>query len=472
MLAPDFYSTRMLFQRGLALVYAIAFVTAIAQFRPLLSERGLEPAPVFMRVVPWANSPSLFYLWPKDAAFAGAAWFGLALSVAALAGITERFGLAVSLGTWLTLWALHLSFVNVGQTFYGFGWEILLLEAGFLAVFLGDARAVPSAIPMWLLRWLEFRVMFGAGLIKLRGDACWRDLSCLDYHYETQPMPNPLSWYFHHLPRAVLHGGVAFNHFVELILPFGLFLPQPFASVAGAIIIVFQATLMLSGNLSYLNLLTMVVAIPALDGRLLASWVGAANVHVGDVHGWFGYAQIGLAAVVGLLSIQPALNLVSSRQIMNTSFDPLHLVNTYGAFGSISRTRYEVVVEGTSEAAPVSDAQWKEYEFKGKPGDPMRTPPQIAPYHLRLDWLMWFAAMGDASQYPWFGPFVDRLLQNDAPTLGLLRGNPFPKAPPRWVRARLFRYRFTTADEKRRTGAVWVREYAAPWYPPTQLEGR
>ena len=179
------------------------------------------------------------------------------------------FGWWVSSGAWALLWAVYLSFVNVGQTFYAFGWESMLLEAGFLAIFLGPRRAQPSAIPMWLLRWMQFRVMLGAGLIKLRGDACWKALTCLDKFYETQPMPNPLSWYFHHLPAAVLRGGVLFNHFVELIVPFAFFLPQPWATLAGGLTILFQLVLMAGGNLSFLNLFTIVLAIPLLDGELL-----------------------------------------------------------------------------------------------------------------------------------------------------------------------------------------------------------
>src|SRR5437016_4827933 len=169
------------------------------------------------------------------------------------------------------LWVLYLSFVNVGQVFYGFGWESILSEAGFYTIFLGPTHIVPPKIVIWLLRWELFRVMFGAGLIKLRGDSCWRDLTCLDYYFETQPIPNPLSWYFHWLPPAVHHGGVLVNHFAELIVPFGLFIPQPVASIAALLIIAFQLVLIVSGNLSWLNWLTVAVAISAIDDRWL-SW--------------------------------------------------------------------------------------------------------------------------------------------------------------------------------------------------------
>jgi hypothetical protein len=164
--------------------------------------------------------------------------------------------------------------------------------------------------------------------------------------------------------------------------------------------------------------------------------------------------------------------MVSRRQIMNRSFDPLHLVNTYGAFGSISRTRYEVVVEGTLDDVPREDSDWREYEFKGKPGEPRHWPRQFAPYHLRLDWLMWFAALSPAYAGEWFGGLVERLLVNDRDTLRLLRRSPFPPdTPPRFVRARLFLYRYTTWRELRETGACWERVYVREYMPPTRLAG-
>src|SRR5438270_5758652 len=211
-------------------------------------------------------------------------------------------------------------------------------------MFLGSRRVATSMVALWLLRWLEFRLMFGAGLIKLRGDPCWRDMTCLDYHYETQPMPNPLSWFFYWGPEWTHRAGVWFNHFAELIVPFGYFLPQPVASVAGILTIVFQATIMASGNLSWLNLLTIVIAIPAirippLQAPALASPSMTHKVAVGA-----------LAVMVVWMSVRPVLNMLSPRQIMNTSYNPLHLVGTYGAFGGITRSRNELVVEGTDEA--------------------------------------------------------------------------------------------------------------------------
>src|SRR5947209_6784403 len=220
--ADRYWLTRLVFQRSLGIVYLIAFVVALNQFRPLLGERGLLPVPAFVKQVTFHEAPSLFLFFPKDAAFTVAAWLGIVFSCLAITGLSDRYTTWFSMLVWALLWVLYLSFVNVGQTFYGFGWESILLEAGFFAMFLGSRSVAPSMIVIWMLRWLLFRVMFGAGLIKLRGDPCWHDWTCLDYHYETQPMPNPLSWFFHWGPAWTHRLGVGFNHFVELIVSFGL----------------------------------------------------------------------------------------------------------------------------------------------------------------------------------------------------------------------------------------------------------
>jgi hypothetical protein len=464
----QYWLPRFLFQRGLGLIYLLAFLIAINQFRPLLGEHGLLPVPLFVKQVPFRASPSFFYLFPNDRAFAIAAWLGLVLSILAVTGLSDRYALWFSMLVWAALWAIYISFVNVGQTFYAFGWESMLLEAGFLTIFLGSSHTAPRPILIWILRWMEFRVMFGAGLIKLRGDPCWRNLTCLDYHYETQPMPNPLSWHFHWMPAWTHHGGVAFNHFVELVVPFAYFLPQPIATIAGILTIIFQLLLILSGNLSFLNWLTMVLAIPLLDGRILSAFVPVQIPTLAAPRAYV-FATIALAVLVGILSIQPAVNMLSSRQLMNFAYNPLQLVNTYGAFGSVTRTRYEVVVEGTDDALPGPAAKWREYEFKGKPTDPMRRPPQIAPYHLRLDWLMWFAAMGQYTRYPWFVNFAAKLLQGDRDVLSLLRSNPFPTAPPHYVRARLYEYHFTTPEERAESKAWWKRTLVGTWFPEVSL---
>src|SRR3954463_920292 len=415
----EYWYSRWLFERALAAIYLVAFAAAAVQFIPLLGERGLEPVGLWVHQVPFRSSPSLFYLFPRDSAFRIGAWAGVALSTVALSSLPQRWGSLPSALVWAALWALYLSFVNIGQTFYGFGWETLLCEAGFFAMFAGSSRTMPNLWLLWIWRWTLFRLMFGAGLIKMRGDACWFDLTCLDYYFETQPMPNTLSWYFHWMPHSVHAAGVLINHVVELIVPFGYFAPQPVASIAGLVTIGFQAALIVSGNLSWLNWLTIVLCIPLISNRWLA-WLPIAPPADVSPDPAYQVTIYVLAGVVALLSVGPVINMLSPGQMMNASFDPFHLVNTYGAFGSITRERYEIVIEGTGDEAVSGSTAWREYEFKGKPGDPARRPPQVAPYHLRLDWLMWFEAMAPSPRSPWFFSLLAKLLQGDRATLGLL----------------------------------------------------
>ncbi|MET8681623.1 lipase maturation factor family protein [Streptomyces sp. NPDC004647] len=467
----DYWLSRLVFQRALAAVYLIAFLAAVNQFRALIGERGMLPVPHFVGQVPFRRSPSIFHFHYSDRFFAAVAWTGAALSAAVLAGAADAVPLWASMLMWAALWLLYLSVVNVGQTWYSFGWESLLLEAGFLAVFLGNERTAPPVLVLWLLRWLLFRVEFGAGLIKVRGDRCWRDLTCLYYHHETQPMPGPLSWFFHHLPRPLHRVETAANHVAQLVVPVALFTPQPVASIAAAAIILTQLWLVASGNFAWLNWLTIVLALPALDGSLAADLLPLPEPpDLAAAPVWFEVVVIAATALVLVLSYWPARNLLSRQQQMNRSFNPLHLVNTYGAFGSISRTRREVAVEGTDEPELTRDTVWREYGFKGKPGDTKRLPPQVAPYHLRLDWMMWFAALSPAYSGSWFLPFVERLLENDRATLKLLRSNPFPGAPPTHIRARVYEYRFTTPAELRETGAWWHRTLVGEYLNPVALE--
>ncbi|MFI0817797.1 lipase maturation factor family protein [Streptomyces sp. NPDC021098] len=469
--SSGYWLSRLVFQRGLAAIYLIAFLTAAFQGRALIGERGLTPAPRFLARVPFRRSPSLFHLHYSDRFFTVCVWLGAALAAAVLAGAADDVPLWAAMAAWLVLWLLYLSIVNVGQVWYGFGWESLLLEAGFLAVFLGNGRTAPPVLILWLLRWLLFRLEFGAGLIKMRGDRCWRDLTCLDYHHETQPMPSPLSWYFHHLPKPLHRVETAANHVAQLIVPLTLFTPQPVASVAAGIIVVTQLWLVASGNFSWLNWATIVLALSAVDGRMAAEVLPLPTPPpLPAPPAWYEVLVAAAFVLVVVLSYWPARNLLSGRQLMNYSFNPLHLVNTYGAFGSVNRSRQEVVIEGTDEPVLTPDTVWKEYEFRGKPGDVRRMPRQFAPYHLRLDWMMWFAGISSAYAGSWFTPLVGKLLVNDRATLRLLRTSPFPDAPPTHIRARLYLYRFTTRRERRAGGGWWHRTLIGEFLPPVRLE--
>ncbi len=478
----SYWLTRFVLLRLLGAVYAVAFLVAAQQLLPLVGSHGLLPVGLFLGRVqqalgsPWAGFlrlPSLFWLGHSDAALLGVSWTGFALACIVVAGYAN----ALLLGA---LWALYMSIVHVGQDWYGYGWESQLLETGFLAVFLCpwlDGRPFPRREPprvvVWLFLWLTFRVMLGAGLIKLRGDAGWRDLSILAYFFETQPLPNPLSRWFHFLPRHLLQGGVAFNHVAELGGPILALWPHRRVRVAGGLLMVlFQGTIILGGNLSFLNWLTAVPILACFDDVAWKRVLPAALVRRAQesadralpsrphqVTAWV------VAGLIACLSIQPAMNLLSAGQIMNTSYDPLDLVNTYGAFGSVGQHRYNIVFEGTDATDPrADDARWQEYPYKGLPTDPKRRPPQVAPYQLRLDWQMWFAAMGSVQEYPWTLHLVWKLLHNDPGTLGLFAANPFPGGPPRYVRAVLYEYRFAPPGNP--DGAWWTRTREGLWLPP------
>jgi hypothetical protein len=474
LLDPGSYQlVRLVFKRLLALTYLLGFVVAVNQFRPLAGEEGLLPLSRYVEHVEFAERPSLLHLRPSDRVAAWMGWAGVALSLVALAGLPgllpNPWATAASVVVWLAMWGLYLSFVNAGQTFYGYGWESMLVETGFLAVFLGAGDVGAPAVVVWLLRWLLFRNMFGAGLIKLRGDDCWRDLSCLQYHYETQPMPNPLSWRAHHAPEWFHRLGVAVNHVVEVAVPFLYFAPQPFAALAGVVTILFQGWLMLTGNFSWLNFLTVVLAVSTFSDGTLAALPGVASPAAAGPPLPLLVAAWAFAALVAWRSVPIVRNLLGERQAMNRSFDPLHLVNTYGAFGSITKTRHEVVVEGTAVADPDED-DWRAYEFPGKPTDPGRRPPQVAPYHLRLDWQLWFAAMSPSPRrHPWFVHLLGKLLAADRGVRSLLADDPFDGDVPRQVRAVRYRYEFTTPQQRAETGDYWTRERVGTYVRPVSL---
>jgi hypothetical protein len=465
--------------RLLGLVYAVAFLVAINQAVPLIGAHGLLPLDSYFRQINnalgsagmgFVRLPSVFWLWRSDAALLTMAWLGFVLSLVVLAGYAN----APLMGL---LWFLYMSFVHAGQDWYGYGWEIQLTETGFLAIFLCpllDMRPFPKRPPPLLIiilfRWLIFRIMFGAGMIKYRGDQVWRNGTALYYYFETQPIPGPFTRWFHFLPHVWLRLGVWFNWLAELAAPWFVFGPKLARHFAGAIIILLQLSIMASGNLSFLNWLTVVPALACFDDsfwarllpRHLVQKAEQAAGNAGELYPMVVTSWI-ITALVALLSIQPVLNILSPGQVMNTSFDPFDLVNTYGAFGSVGRERFNVVFEGTSAAQPDSTAHWKPYLYKGLPVLLNQMPPQIAPYQLRLDWQMWFAAMSTPEQYPWTYNLIWKLLHNDRQILGLFAANPFPNAPPRYIRAVLYRYRFAVPGNPQ--GLYWTRERIGEWIP-------
>ncbi len=476
---PTYWLTRFVFLRLLGFVYFFAFLSLALQVTTLLGENGLLPAKNFLntfhlsKFYAFINLPTIFWFHISDTFLLSLAWLGIMLSFIVMIGFANSIIM-------LVLWFIYMSFVHIGQIFYGYGWEIQLLETGFLAIFLcplWDAKPFPKSAPpkqvIWLLRWLTFRIHLGAGLIKLRGDECWRNLTCLYYHYETQPIPNPLSRYLHFMPQWFHGFGVLWNHFIELIVPWFVFYPQIARYIAGVLLISFQFILILSGNLSFLNYLTILPAIACFDDNLfrkiLPKWViqkaelSSKNKviykyrHSQNIIAWI------LVIIVAWLSIPVVQNLLSSNQYMNTSFNRWNLVNTYGAFGSVGKERYELIIEGTDEEIVTPQTKWKEYEFKAKPGNIYRQLPIIAPYQPRIDWQIWFAAMQRPEHNPWLIHLIWKLLENDEEALSLLANNPFPYKPPNYIKVQFYRYQFSEQGE---SDAIWNRTYVGEWLPP------
>jgi hypothetical protein len=469
LVTTDYDLARQVLHRGVAAVFVIAFLTTALQFPALAGSKGLLPAPRLLEVVSFRRVPSLFHLHYSDRLLRVVCAAGVVIALALVAGLPQRGPWWLPAAAFLVLWGAYLSIVSIGRTFYGFGWESLLLEAGFVVAFLGSDRTGvpwPTLVFVW---WLVFRLEFGAGLIKMRGDTAWRDLTALMYHHETQPMPGPLSRWAHALPMPFHRLEVLGNHVAQLVVPFALFVPGPVGTTAALVMILTQGWLVLTGNFAWLNVLTIVLAVSALHDGTVAALTGTAALDGGPAAAPLAFAVVVLVVVGALvvLSWWPARNLLSRDQLMNASFNPLHLVNAYGAFGSVSRERYEVVVEATADDDPTS-AERHEYEFPGKPGDPRRRARQIAPWHHRLGWMLWFVPLGRTAP-GWFSVLLARLLQADPATLRLVSHDPMAGHRPRWIRARLWHYRFTTAEERRESGEWWHRRPVGTLVPASRL---
>ena len=474
-----YWLTRFVFLRLLGFIYLFAFISLATQVIPLIGDNGLLPADNYLARIESAYGskseaffqlPSVFWLYISDNALLVLSWLGVILSFVALIGYANALLM-------FFLWALYMSFVHIGQLFYSYGWEIQLLETGFLAIFivpLLDMRPFPKTAPpvpiIWLLRWLVFRLYIGTGFIKLRGDECWKDFTCLLYHYETQPIPDPLSPYWHFLPAWFQKFGVLWTHFTFLVVPWLIFATRKLRLIAGLLLIYVQLLLIFNGNYAFLNWLAIIATVAVFDDKffrkILPKFIVRKAEHA-EKNSKFSEDQFILSWIVVILvvmlSVPVVVNLLSSHQAMNTSFNQLHIVNTYGAFGSVGKVRNELVLEGTADAIITGDTIWKEYEFKYKPTDVNRNLPIIAPYQPRIDWQIWFAAFQTPQQNPWLIHMIWKLLHNDQETLSLIAYNPFPDEPPKYIRVEFYKYEFANPWKE---DAVWKRTYLGIWLPP------
>jgi lipase maturation factor 1 len=498
---PDHFLVRRAFLRALAVIYLIAFVSLWIQIDGLIGSQGILPADQFMsgaaeqvkandigldryHLLPtlcWFNASDAFLHWQC------AAGVGLALLLA--------IGIAPVPCLFL-LWLIYLSLSTVCREFLSFQWDILLLETGFLAIFFAPLQlwpclareAPPSRLVLWLLRLLLFKLMFQSGCVKLvSGDSMWRNLTALTVHYETQPLPTWIGWYAHQLPLWFQKSSCAIMFGMELIVPFLIFAPRRPRIFAAALLALLQGLILLTGNYTFFNWLTLALCIPLLDDfvldRMFASRrrrreeaeklvsTRVRRLAPAATSRWRRVVTIPLAAiVVSITGLQllatfgvrpPGLSPIAAVQHW---IGPFRSLNSYGLFAVMTPSRPEIIVEGSNDRIT-----WLPYAFKYKAGDLKRRPAFVAPHQPRLDWQMWFAALGRWQDNPWFGNFCLRLLQGSPEVVARLEKNPFPEQPPRYIRATIYDYHFTNFTEHRQTGAWWRREDSREYLPVVSL---
>lgn len=501
-LEPSTYLiSRTVFLRALGLAYFCAFASLGVQMVGLLGANGVLPAGHFLSAIAGHFGPERFWFFPSLAWISASdlflqvlGWGGALLGILVLAGLTRAW-------VFLALWLFYLSLQTVGQEFLSYQWDILLLETGFLAIFIapfsvarpkkdfppvGEVRtagigSLPVSWPLFrvLLKWLLFRLMFSSGASKLlSGDLAWRNLTALNFHYETQPLPTWVGWYAHQLPGWFQSLSVLGVFAAEILMPLLIFAPRRLRHLSSLAIMVFQVAISLTGNYCFFNLLTVALCVLLLDD---ASWPQIFRQSYAGVlpetapRGWqprlvkwtSGIAA-GLVFLVSLVRFSATLQLPipwpSPVIGLNRLFAPFKVANYYGLFAIMTTGRLEIVMEGSQDGE-----NWSAYEFKYKPGDPKGPPRFVAPHQPRVDWQMWFAALSDYRRQNWFTNFCVRMLEGSPEVLRLLRTNPFPDAPPRFLRAAAYRYHFTNWQEKKETGAWWKREREGLYMPTISL---
>ena len=473
--------SRWLFLRLFGVVYFVAFISLTLQITGLVGSRGILPAGEFLQRAHAAYGngayrlfPTLCWMGASDGVLHVLAWAGAALALLLVAGVGQAPVL-------LLLWISYLSLSVAGQTFLWFQWDGLLLETGLLAVLYApvqlrpslERERAPSAVMRWLVWGLVFRLMFLSGITKLAsGDPTWLHLTALDYHFWTQPLPTWPAWYAQWLPEWMHRGMTIAIIAIELLVPWFILVPERWGGsraraarrAACGLLVFGQLAIALTGNYGFFNLLAIVLCVSLLDDAALQR-VLPLRLAAGDPEPrWKQYAIRGLAPLLGLLAA-----LALAREIMQTlpgtrgggafanplldAVAPLRSVNGYGLFRVMTTERFEIVIEGGADTV-----HWREYRFRWKPGDPARHPAFVAPHMPRLDWQMWFAALNPEGARDWLVPLLRRLLEGTPEVLTLLGENPFPGAPPRYVRLVYYRYRFSTPTERATTGAWWQRE--------------
>lgn len=509
-----FALTRSISMRLVGVIYLLAFASWLPQVRGLIGSDGILPARSFLSGAhqelgarAYFLLPTLAWLHPTDAFLQALSAAGIALSLPVIFGIAAGPSL-------LLLWIIYLSQVSIGRDFMAFQWDILLLEAGFLAIFFSSwtgsagvppakvqtevwrarrprSQPAPSVVMVWLFRWLVFRVFFLSAVVKLQsGDPTWRNLTALSFHYQTQPLPNVVAWYLFQLPLWFQKASTAFALGVELLVPFCIFAPRRLRFGAAYLLLFLQALIFLTGNYCFFNLLTIVLCLLLFDDGFFTNFlpqlrVGATR-RVAPVRERLraraeaikspaprskrSRAAIGiLAAVLVMMSVfriaeRFDMSVPRTAGWILGATEPFYITNSYGLFAVMTTTRPEIIMEGSNDGE-----RWLAYDFKYKPGNLMKPPSWAAPHQPRLDWQMWFAALGNYRNNPWFVNFAVRLLQDSPEVVALLADNPFADRPPRYIRAMIYDYQFTTPGERKATGNWWKRELLGTYLPPVSL---
>ena len=486
---PTYFWARRWFLRALGLIYLIAFVSLWVQVDGLIGSDGISPIRQFLPAVQERVGGRAYWLLPTLCWFNSSNAFlhflcagGIALSLLLMAGFVPVVWL-------IALFIFYLSLTIAGQTFLSFQWDILLLETGFLAIFLAPWQLWPkrgrepavSRAGLFLLKLLLFKLMLMSGVVKLTsGDDSWgwldhsirwSALTALDYHYWSQPLPTIFAWWADKSPEWFKHFSVAFCLAVEIIGPFFIWAPRRPRLIAAGLIVFLQIAIAITGNYCFFNLLTIALCLLLIDdaaiGRKYATVIEPRYIHRLSTVGAITVILVTLPINAWLIfsAFKPEASSPRALAFIHEHVAPFRIVNGYGLFRVMTKDRGEIVIEGSADGI-----DWLPYEFKWKPGNVQRAPGWCAPHQPRLDWQMWFAALGAPQQNPWFGRLVVRLLQGSRDVSRLLAHNPFPDKPPRYIRASFYRYRFTTVEEHRQSGTWWKRRELGEYLPTVSLD--
>ncbi len=471
---PVYYNARRWFLRWLGLVYLIAFISVWVQVDGLMGEHGLTPAGEVMSALGGSGwqQPTLCWLGSGSAMLHGLCAGG----TAAAALLTFGF---IPVPALLICFACYLSLIVPGEIFFSYQWDILLLETGFVALFVAPLQwrmrrghdAPVSRIGLFLVKFLLFKLMFMSGVVKLTsGDDSWWKLSALDYHYWTQPLPTVFAWFADKSPDWVKKASVGATLFVEIVVPFFIWAPRRLRHVAALLLIALQVAIAITGNYCFFNLITAVLCLLLLDDSF---WKPKAEREASASQSRWRAAGPALALVITFpLNLWLTISALQERPLfprplfaLYAHLETFRIVNSYGLFRVMTKERPEIVFEGSADGM-----NWQPYEFRWKPGDLDRPPQWNAPHQPRLDWSMWFAALGSRRDLAVAERLVAALLRNDSAVLRLMGRNPFGITPPQSIRATLYNYRFTNADEHRRTGAWWARDAGSELLPAMTLQ--